>query len=87
MITSVMVETLHTLNPKLKLAKTLDDAEASVAKIEADLLKSLHDKVPQLSQFIQGSVNHSGDTNLNTIDEEPDDVNVSDFYLQCSEDV
>ena len=72
-ITQIIHDTFATVNPNLKLCKSLEEAEKAVKTGEEEIMKTIKSKAPQLLQAI--GLGGSGDSNtdgLQTIMEEDD---------------
>ena len=86
-ITQIINDTFATVNPSLKLSKSIEEAEKAVKTGEEEILKSLKVKAPQLLQAIGlGASSDSNIEGLHTIMEE-DDTEELNVEKLCDEDV
>jgi len=50
---NLVAETLVSLRPKIKMCKSLEQAEEAAKKIDAEMLKTLEEKAPSLAQYLR----------------------------------
>ena len=86
-ITQIINDTFATVNPNLKLSKSIEEAEKAVKTGEEEILKTLKSKAPQLLQAIGlGAPSDSNIDGLHTIMEE-DDTEEQNVGQMCDENV
>ena len=84
-ITQIINDTFATVNPSLKLSKSIEEAEKAVKTGEEEILKTLKLKAPQLLQAIGlGASSDSNIDGLHTIMEE-DDTEEQNVEQMCDE--